>query len=83
MDFAHPANGARLNPLARQPQTFPRVPIVAHLRDQAGFAGNARHDPRFLDGARHCLLNIDSLPARNAAKVMGACMWSGVAIMTA
>ena len=61
MDLAHRADGAGLDPFARQAQALARVAVVAHLRDQAGFLRHPRHHPRLLDGVGHRLLHIDML----------------------
>ena len=40
---------------------FAAVPVVAHLRHQAGFLGHAGHDAGFLDAVGHRLFHVDVL----------------------
>ena len=62
MDLADRPDRPGLEPFARQPKPFARVAVVAHLRDQARLAGDARHDAGLLDRVGHRLLDIDVLP---------------------
>ena len=61
VDLAHRADGAGLDPLARQAQAFAGVAVVAHLRDQAGLLGHAGHHAGLLDAVGHRLLDVDVL----------------------
>ena len=83
MHLAHRTDGTGLNPLARQPQSFARVPVVTHLRDKAGFLGDLCHHACFFDAVSHRLLDIDVLARPQRRQRDGACMWSGVATITA
>ena len=67
--------------VSRRPS--PRMAVVAHLRHQARLLGHAGHHAGLFDRVGHRLLDVDVLARRSAASVIGACMWSGVAIITA
>ena len=83
MYLADRADRPGLDPLAGQSQTLAAVAVIAHLRYQSGLFRHAGHDPRFLDAVGHGLFHVNVLARPQRRSVIGACMWSGVAIITA
>ena len=65
MDLAHLADDAGLNPLVRQPRAFGGVPLIAHLRGDAGRVRGLGQLAAFVQRVRERLLAIDVLAGAN------------------